>query len=87
MRPDLLQAFQIITEFRVNTVGQDLRVFAVDDILLPVQEPEGDLELCWVLHDIYDSLQLIRVEFTGTVPQLAMVIRYVHQRKSKLTAF
>ena len=66
MSPDLLQAFQVITEFRVNAVGQDLRIFAIDDILLPVQEPEGDLELRRVLHYVYDSLQLIRVEFTST---------------------
>lgn len=86
MSPNLLQAFQIITEFRINTVGQDLRIFAIDDILLPVQEPEGDLELRRVLHDIYDSLQLIRVEFTSTESWSAMIFRCV-ERKSKLTAF
>lgn len=86
MRPDLLQAFQIITEFGVNAVRQDLRIFAIDDILLPVQEPEGNLELRRVLHDVYDSLQLIRVEFTGTESYSAMVFGCV-ERKARLTAF
>jgi hypothetical protein len=36
---DLLQALQVITELGVDVVGQDLRVLAVDDITLPVEEP------------------------------------------------
>jgi hypothetical protein len=36
---DLLQALEIFTELRVDTVGQDLRVLAIDDIALPVEEP------------------------------------------------
>lgn len=37
---------------------------AVDDVLLPVQEPGGDLELGGVLHDVDDTLELVGVEFT-----------------------
>lgn len=44
--------------------------FAGGDISLPVEEPFGDLELGWVLHDGNDSLKLIGVEFSGTVSQL-----------------
>lgn len=40
---DLLQALKILTELAVNTVGEDLRVLAVDDVALPVKEPGGDL--------------------------------------------
>lgn len=65
VRPDLLQALKIITHLRVDAVGQDLGVLSVNDVLLPVQEPGGDLELCWVLHDGDDALKLIRVEVTG----------------------
>lgn len=36
---DLLQALQIVTQLRVDTVRQDLRVLAIDDIALSVQEP------------------------------------------------
>ena len=63
---DLLEPFQILTHLGVETVGEDLVVLAVDNVLLPVQEPFGDLELSWVLHDGDDSLEFIRVELTGT---------------------
>jgi hypothetical protein len=43
MRADLLQALEVITEFRVNTVGKDLGILAVDNVALSVQEPAGDL--------------------------------------------
>lgn len=62
---NLLQPFQVITELGINTVGKDLRVFAVDDIFLPVQEPGRDLELGGVLDDGHQSLKLVRVEITG----------------------
>lgn len=65
VRPDLLEALKIVTHLRVNGVGQDLRVLSVDDVLLPVQEPSGDLELGRVLHDGDDAFKLIRVEVTG----------------------
>ena len=66
MRPDLLQPLEIVTELRVNTVGQDLRVLAVDDIPLPVQEPCWDLELRGVLDDGHEPLELIGVQLAGT---------------------
>jgi hypothetical protein len=40
---DLLEALEVVTELGVDTVGEHLAVFAVDDIALPVQEPAGDL--------------------------------------------
>jgi len=36
---DLLQALEIITELGVDTVGEDLRVLAIDNVALPVEEP------------------------------------------------
>lgn len=66
MSTNLLQSLEIITELGVDTVGQNLRVLAVDNVLLPVQEPCWDLELCGVLDDRNDPLQLIRVEISGT---------------------
>lgn len=47
--PDLLQPLEVVAELRVNTVGKGLRVLAVDDVLLPVEEPGGDLVLRGVL--------------------------------------
>lgn len=64
---DLLQALQIVTELRVDTVGQDLRALAVGDVALSVKEPGGDLVLSGVLEDGDNSLQLFGGEFTGTV--------------------
>ena len=79
--PDLLQPLDVITQLGVDLVGNDVEVLAVGHVLSPVQEPGGDLELSRVLHDGDDSLEFIRVEFTGSVPlqlwsmPLASVIR------------
>jgi hypothetical protein len=75
MRPDFLQTFQVITEFRIDSVGEDLGVFAVDNIALPVEEPGRDLVLCRVLEDGDDALEFFGGEFTGTVVGLAMFSR------------
>ena len=65
VRPDLLQPLKVITELRVNTVGQDLQVLAVDDVPLPVQEPRRDLELRGVLDDGDETFELIRVKLAS----------------------
>ncbi len=36
---DLLEALKILAELGVNAVGKDLRVLAVDDVALTVEEP------------------------------------------------
>lgn len=64
--PDLLQLLNVVTELLVDNVGDDVEVLSVDDILPPVQEPGGDLELGGVLHDGDDSLELVGVELSGT---------------------
>ena len=64
---NLLQPLQVVTELRVDTVGQDLRVLAIDDVPLPVQEPRGDLELRGVLDDGDETFELIRVKLAGAV--------------------
>ena len=40
---DLLQALQVVTQLRVDAVRQDLRVLAIGDIALSVEEPCIDL--------------------------------------------
>jgi hypothetical protein len=67
MRADLFETLEVVAELRVDTVGQDLRVFAVDNVLLSVEEPGRDLELCRVLDDGHDALELVRVEVPGAV--------------------
>lgn len=70
---DPLQSLEILTELAVELVREDLGVLAVDDVLLPVEEPGGDLELGRVLEDGDDSLELVRVELTGSVFDKASV--------------
>ena len=43
MGADLLQALQVVTQLRVDAVRQDLRVLAIGDIALSVEEPCIDL--------------------------------------------
>jgi hypothetical protein len=63
---DLLEALEILTELGIDTVGENLRVLAVDNVALPVEEPAGDLVLSGVLDDGDNSLELFGGEFTGT---------------------
>lgn len=67
MGTDLLQALQIITELGVDTVGENLGVFAIDDIALSVEEPGWDLVLGWVLDDGDDSLELFGGKLTSAI--------------------
>lgn len=73
MSSHLLQSLQIITELRVHTVGQDLVVFAVDNISLSVEEPCRDFVLGRVLDDGNDALEFFRGEFTGASRQSEFV--------------
>ncbi len=41
-------------------------MLSIDDVLLPVEEPRGDFELQRVLDNGDESLQLIRVQVSGT---------------------
>ena len=66
MSADLLQALEIVTELAVDPVGDELRRLAVDNVLLPVQEPCRDLELRRVLDDGDNALKFVRVELTST---------------------
>ena len=65
VRPDLLQPLEVVTDLGVHSVGEDLRVLAIDNVSLPVQEPCRDLELCRVLENGNDTLELVRVELTS----------------------
>lgn len=65
MRPDLLQPLEVVTGLRVHRVRENLRVLAIDNVSLPVQEPCRDLELGWILEDGNDTLELVRVELTS----------------------
>lgn len=70
MTTNLFQGFQILSHLVVQTVGKNLTVASVFDILLSIQEPVGDLVLSWVLDDCNDSLQFVIGEFSGTLCQI-----------------
>ena len=59
MGTDLLETLEVLTQLAVEGVCNDLRVLAVLDVLLSVEEPVGDLVLARVLHDGHDALQLV----------------------------
>lgn len=63
----LLHTLKVLTDLGLHVVRQNLRVLAGSEVLLPVQEPAGDLELLGSLEDVDDTLKLIRVKLTSTV--------------------
>jgi len=66
MVTDLLQTLEILTHLAVKTVGQDLRVLAIDNILLSVKEPVGDLVLAGVLENGNDTFQFFVGKLTSS---------------------
>merc|ERR550525_1296224 len=56
---DLLQTLEILAQLVVQLVGQHLSEAAVLDVLLPVEEPVGDLVLAGVGHHGDDALNLL----------------------------
>lgn len=80
---DLLEALKIITELGVDTVGQDVRVLAVNNVALSVEEPGGDLVLCGVLDDRHNTLELFGGELTSTAVKYSLVF----QNSSYSTSF
>lgn len=67
---DLLQSLQVVSQLRLQVVGQDVIVLTVNLVLLSVQEPSWDLVLGWVLHDGHNSLQLFLGQLTSTLVQV-----------------
>ena len=58
MSTDFLESLEILPQFVLELIGQDLRVLAIAMVLLPVEEPVGNLVLPWVLHDCHHPLNL-----------------------------
>lgn len=67
---DLLQTFQVLTELVIKLVDEEVRVLAVNDVTLSVEEPSRDLVLFWVLNDGDDSLELFDSKFTGSLAEV-----------------
>lgn len=65
MSADLFQSLQVVSHLAVKTVRKNLEGFSIHNVTLTIEEPVGNLELSWVLNNGDDTLQLVRVEFTG----------------------
>lgn len=65
VRADTLETLEVLTDLAVQAVGDNLRVLAVGDVALSVQEPCRDLVLRGGLEDGHDALEFFRGEFTG----------------------
>ena len=66
MRTDLLQALQIFTQLAVHAVCQDLRVLAIDNVTLAIEEPGGDFILSRILDDGDNAFKLFGGDFTSS---------------------
>ena len=59
VRPDLLHPLHILSQASIESLSEDLSVLPGLEVLLPVEEPEGNLELLGGLNDSDDLLDLI----------------------------
>ena len=64
--PDLLQAFQIISQLHIKSIGNDLRVLSILVILLPIQKPVWDFELTRVGNNSHQIVQLSCTQFPSS---------------------
>jgi hypothetical protein len=62
----LLHALEVLTHLGLDGVGNELGGGAVDDILLTVEHPDGDLEVLGLLHHSDDLLDLLGGKLTST---------------------
>lgn len=67
MGADLLQALEILAQLGLHLVSEDLRVLAIGDVALSVEEPSGDFVLGGVLDDGDDALEFFGGDFSGAV--------------------
>ena len=67
VRSDFLHAFNVVTELGGNVLRKDLGVFTRLEVLLSIEEPQGDLELAGVLDDSDDLFDFIGGQFTSAL--------------------
>ena len=70
MSTNLFHAFEIFTERVVHVVRDELRVGTILDVFLSVEHPVGDFVLAGVLHDVDQTFDFFRRDFTGTLVQV-----------------
>lgn len=64
MRTDLLQALQVLTQLAVHAVCQYLRVLAIHNVTLAIEEPGRNFVLSGVLDDGDNAFEFFRSDFT-----------------------
>ena len=72
MRTDLLKPLQVLPQLAVHAVGQDLRVLAIHDVALTIEEPCRDFVLRGVLDNGNDTLELFRCDLTGSTSYISL---------------
>lgn len=81
---DLLQSFDVISELRLQVVGNDLGELAVLDILLSVEEVVGDVELTRVSDNGDDLVDFLSGQFTSSENTGKKVKQSIHQKYAPL---
>ena len=81
----LLHTLKIFTHLALDVVSKKLSVGAIDEILLPVEHPNGDLELLRVLKNSNDLLNLLGLQFTSTNGGVDISLLANQQEKSGTT--
>ena len=66
MSTNLLQPLDIFTEFIIKSIGEKLRIFPIDNILLSVEKPFRDFVLSGILDDGNDALEFFSSQFPST---------------------
>ena len=64
--PDLLEPLKILTQLGVQRRRSDLGVGSILEVLLPVEEPVGDLEVLGVGDDGHQRLELICAQLASS---------------------
>ena len=66
MRTDFLQTLQVLTQFTVHAVRQYLRVLAIHNITLAIEEPGGNFVLSRVLDDGDNTFEFFGSDFASS---------------------
>lgn len=66
MRTDLLQALQVLAQLAVHTVCQYLRVLAIHNVTLAIEEPRRYLVLSRILNDGDDAFEFFGGDLTSS---------------------
>src|SRR5271156_1963542 len=75
---NLLQSFQIFSEFVVKSIGKKLRILSINNISLSVEEPFGNLVLRGILHYGNNTFEFFSGEFSSskTLTKILLIMWY-----------